>query len=98
MHVIGTSRDPKASPQGRLTTRGTNHLDLDKTLRRHRTKALAAEVSEDRVRSWYRASDPVAGLEETEFGATVSPQAVLATVLTDLRWADETGRAAERVD
>nr|WP_249422920.1 hypothetical protein [Occultella gossypii] len=44
-------------------------LDLDETLRRHRTKPLAAEVTEDSVRSWYRAADPVHGLDESNPGA-----------------------------
>lgn len=29
-------------------------LDFEETLRRHRTKTLASEVTEEQVRSWYR--------------------------------------------
>lgn len=61
-------------------------LDLDETLRRHRTKPLAAEVTEDAVRSWYRPSDPVAGLDETLFDADMSREDALSTVLGEVGW------------
>ncbi|MGO1974858.1 MAG: kinase [Propionibacteriaceae bacterium] len=63
-------------------------LELEETLRRHRTKALAAEVSEEKVRSWYRSSDPVEELHEREFDANLSTRAALATVLRDVGWQD----------
>ncbi|WP_163541657.1 kinase [Occultella kanbiaonis] len=69
-------------------------LDLDETLRRHRTKPLAAEVTEDAVRSWYRAADPVHGLDETSLGATVSLRSALDRVLVDTGWPPEDPRAA----
>lgn len=61
-------------------------LDLDETLRRHRTKSLADEVSEETVASWYRHSDSVEDLHETVFGYTVAPQEALERVLTDVGW------------
>lgn len=64
-------------------------LKLEETLRRHGTKDLAAEVSEDRVRSWYRPHDPVEGLNERVLDATVSAQDALATVLNDLGWGEQ---------
>ncbi|WP_141393729.1 hypothetical protein [Brachybacterium alimentarium] len=61
-------------------------LDLDETLERHRTKALAAEVSEADVASWYRSADRVAALDESVFDATVSAADALQQVLADVGW------------
>ncbi len=61
-------------------------LDLDETLRRHRTKSFTGEVSEEQVASWYRSSDPVADLQESVFDAAVAPGAALERVLTDVCW------------
>lgn len=61
-------------------------LTLSETLRRHRTKPLAAEVSEEMVASWYRPSDPAAGLDEVVLGAGVSTETALRTVLDDVGW------------
>ncbi|WP_454300417.1 AAA family ATPase [Salana multivorans] len=68
-------------------------LEVDETLRRHRTKALADEVTEDMVRSWYRTTDPVSELDEVVFGEDISLEAALARVLTDAGW---TATTAER--
>lgn len=67
-------------------------LSLDETLRRHRTKPLAAEVTEDQVGSWYRATDPVPELQETVLGPELSEAETLATVLRDVGWSDERRR------
>ncbi|MFE6969455.1 AAA family ATPase [Isoptericola sp. NPDC057653] len=61
-------------------------LELEETLRRHRTKALAAEVSEADVASWYRDDDRVAALDEVVLDATVSAQEALERVLADVGW------------
>ncbi|MFD6176263.1 MULTISPECIES: zeta toxin family protein [unclassified Isoptericola] len=61
-------------------------LPLDETLRRHRTKPLAAEVSEADVASWYRSEDRVPALDESVFDATVSAAAALERVLADAGW------------
>ncbi|MEY8578800.1 AAA family ATPase [Corynebacteriaceae bacterium 6-324] len=61
-------------------------LSLDETLERHRTKALAAEVSEADVASWYRGDDRVAALDEATFNATVSAADALQRVLVDVGW------------
>ena len=63
-------------------------LDLDETLERHRTKALAAEVSEADVASWYRSKDRVAALDESVFDATVSVVDALQQVLADAGWSE----------
>lgn len=63
-------------------------LELDETLRRHRTKPLAEEVSVDTVASWYRTSDPVRELDEVVFDVTVSAGDALERVLADVRWSD----------
>lgn len=52
-------------------------LGLEETLRRHRTKTLAAEVSEEQVSSWYRESDRIPELGEIVFDAEVKPQDVV---------------------
>ncbi|MFE7406043.1 kinase [Isoptericola sp. NPDC057559] len=61
-------------------------LELEETLRRHRTKALTAEVSEADVASWYRDDDRVAALDEVVLDATVSAQEALERVLADVGW------------
>lgn len=61
-------------------------LDLAETLRRHRTKPLAAEVSEEQVSSWYRPADPIGTLPELVVDATVSAEAALNTVLSGVGW------------
>lgn len=67
-------------------------LDLDETLRRHSTKALAHEVSEEQVASWYRLDDPVAGLQERVFNAAVTPVAALDQVFKDVGWTNSAGK------
>ncbi|MGO1545600.1 MAG: AAA family ATPase [Gulosibacter sp.] len=64
-------------------------LSLEETLKRHRTKALAAEVSEADVTSWYRCEDRVAGLAESVFDATLGPTDALERVLADADWRTE---------
>lgn len=59
-------------------------LELSETLRRHRTKALAKEVSEEQVASWYCSNDLVGGLDEIVFDTTVSADDALETVLSEL--------------
>lgn len=62
------------------------NLALDETFRRHRTKALAANVSESDVASWYRRDDRVADLDESVFDIDVSATGALDRVLTDVGW------------
>ncbi|PCC33730.1 AAA family ATPase [Brachybacterium alimentarium] len=69
-------------------------LALAETLRRHRTKPLAAEVSEEQVSSWYRPTDPVEALPELVFDATVSAETALDAVLSGVGWE----RADEHLD
>ena len=61
-------------------------LALDETLRRHRTKPLAAEVSVDTVTTWYRNADRVRALREVVFDETVSAREALERVLADVGW------------
>lgn len=61
-------------------------LALDETLRRHRTKPLAEEVSVDTVASWYRNTDRVRGLDEVVFDEAVSAREALERVLADVGW------------
>lgn len=79
--------------------RGVTHsyrydLDLDETLRRHRTKSLVGGVSEEQVASWYRSRDLVEDLRESVFDAAVTPRAALERVLTDVRWVSGATSAA----
>lgn len=61
-------------------------LDLAETLRRHRTKSLASEVSEEQVSSWHRSVDPAGTLPEIVVDATVSAESALDAVLSDVGW------------
>lgn len=69
-------------------------LSLEETLKRHRTKALADEVSEADVATWYRCEDRVASLEESVFDATVGPVDALERVLADAGWRAEESSSA----
>lgn len=71
-------------------------LDLDETLRRHRTKTLATEVSEEQVTSWYRPVDPARALPEFVFDSTVSAENALDAVLSDVGWERESDSPAQR--
>lgn len=61
-------------------------LELDETLRRHRNKPLANEVTEEVVASWYRSVDRVPELDEAVLGADVSASDALERVLGDVDW------------
>ncbi|HWV48933.1 MAG TPA: hypothetical protein VN035_05700 [Microbacterium sp.] len=61
-------------------------LELEETLRRHRTKSKAEEVSEASVESWYRATDRIPLLNEVVFDADVTPEQALDIVLRDVAW------------
>lgn len=61
-------------------------LALDETLRRHRTKALAVEVSESDLASWYRRDDRVTSLDESVFDVDASTADALGRVLMDAGW------------
>lgn len=63
-------------------------LGLEETLRRHRTKTLAAEVSEEQVSSWYRESDRIPELGEIVFDADASASDALAQVLAEVGWGE----------
>lgn len=63
-------------------------LGLEETLRRHRTKTLAAEVSEEQVSSWYRESDRIPELGEIVFNADASASDALAQVLAEVGWGE----------
>lgn len=61
-------------------------LDLDETLRRHRTKSLAAEVSGSDIASWYRGDDRVIPLDESVFDASVTTADARDRVFADSGW------------
>ncbi|TDE93916.1 kinase [Occultella glacieicola] len=61
-------------------------LELGETLRRHRTKPLAVEVTEEQVTSWYVAGDRIDDLGEVIFDAGHSEHAALRKVLADVGW------------
>lgn len=61
-------------------------LELEETLRRHRTKVKAAEVSEASVESWYRATDRIPSLEEFVFDSTFTTAQARDVVLRDVSW------------
>jgi ABC-type dipeptide/oligopeptide/nickel transport system ATPase component len=61
-------------------------LTLEETLRRHRTKAKAAEFSEASVESWFRTTDRVPPLHEFVFDSTFTTEQALDVVLGDVSW------------
>ena len=71
----------------RGTTRAYYYtLELSETLKRHRTKSLAAEVSEGQVASWYLSDDRIGELDEVTFDAAISARDALDRVLNDAGW------------
>lgn len=64
-------------------------VGLDETLRRHRTRSLAAEVPGSDLVTWYRSDDRVIDLDESVLDAAVSPADALARILADAGWAPE---------
>lgn len=72
-------------------------LELGETLRRHRTKALAVEVSEEQVASWYLLRDYIDGLDESIFDASVSEHEALERVLADVGWDTSVGGPREDI-
>lgn len=70
-------------------------LELDETLRRHRTKPLADEVTEEIVASWYRSVDRVPELDEAVLGAGLSASDALERVLVDVGWGRREGGSSE---
>lgn len=61
-------------------------LELEETLRRHRTRSLADEVSEETVASWYRSADRAPELDEAVLHADLSAATALERVLADVGW------------
>lgn len=61
-------------------------LELEETLKRHRSKPLADEVSEGTVASWYRRDDIVRELAEVVSDATLGLRGALKRVLADVGW------------
>lgn len=61
-------------------------LELDETLRRHRTKARAGDVPEAAVESWYRATDPIPALQEIVFDDTFTTEHALDVILRTVSW------------
>lgn len=55
-------------------------LDFDETVARHATKPQAAEYGPDLMRQWYQADDPLAGLDEHVFDASVGLDQAVAAV------------------
>jgi hypothetical protein len=63
-------------------------VPLEETLRRHANKPIAAEVTEDQLRRWYRPRDVVPRLGEVILPGAVALSDVVDTVLDDTRLLD----------
>lgn len=61
-------------------------LSFEQTLERHRTKDLAHVVTDEKLRSWYRESDPLHGVDETVIAPDSSLAATTELVLSDCGW------------
>lgn len=61
-------------------------LPFEETLRRHRTKAKAAEFGEVEMRDWWYGRALVDGLQETSIGTEASTADVLRMVGADCGW------------
>jgi hypothetical protein len=58
-------------------------VSLDETIRRHATRPLAAEVSPDQMRDWYRARDLLSGICERIIPETSTLAQTTALILAD---------------
>ena len=58
-------------------------VSLDETLRRHATRPLAAEVSPDQMRDWYRPRDLLSGIRERIIPETSTLAQTTALILAD---------------
>lgn len=61
-------------------------LLFEETLRRHATKAKAAEFGETQMLSWWRDADPLVGHRETTIGAESSLEDSTRKVIYDCGW------------
>lgn len=61
-------------------------LPFEETLRRHRTKAKAAEFGAVEMRAWWYGRALVDGLQETSIGADTSTTDVLDMISADCGW------------
>ena len=55
-------------------------ISFEETLARHQTKPQAAEYGAELMREWYREDDPIDGLAEQVFDASVSFDAAIDTI------------------
>lgn len=60
-------------------------VSLEETFRRHATRPLAAEVSPDQMRDWYRPRDLLGGICERTIPETSSLAQTTALILADTR-------------
>lgn len=61
-------------------------LSFDETVARHASKPQAAVYGAAEMREWYRPDDPIEGLDEQLFDASVSQDAAVATILAAHDW------------
>jgi hypothetical protein len=61
-------------------------LPFEETLRRHATKAKAAEFGETEMRDWWYGTAHVMGLDEAHIGVDESLDDLLHRVSTDCGW------------
>ena len=63
-------------------------VSIEETLRRHQTRPLRTEVSDERMREWYRHMDVLPGEYETVIPEDSPLQATVLEVLRDSGLAD----------
>jgi predicted kinase len=68
-------------------------VSLEETFRRHATRPLAAEVSRDQMRDWYRPRDLLAGICERIIPETSTLAQTTALILADTQLLEADGRA-----
>jgi hypothetical protein len=58
-------------------------VSLEETFRRHATRPMAAEVSPDQMRDWYRPRDLLGGIDERIISETSTLAQTTALILAD---------------
>jgi hypothetical protein len=64
-------------------------LEFEETVRRHAGKPQAAEYGPDALRRWWRADDPLTGVEEQSISSAETLAAATARIISDCGWVAE---------
>ena len=91
-HIYGAMLDRLLVDHRGVTLCYRYELSFDQTAGRHASKPEAAEYGPDKMRRWWRDTDPLPGAREHALGVDVSLEDAVARILHDCGWANEAGK------